>query len=57
MKMVAKDPVTYGKRKLDKVVEKLTAKVQAVHNTDVKSTSQSDLDYLVQSNKEKNERR
>ena len=47
MKMVANDPVTYGKRKLDKVVEKLTAKMQAVHNTDVKSTSQSDLDYLV----------
>ena len=47
MKMVANDPITYGKRKLDKVVEKLTAKVQVVHNTDVKSTSQSDLDYLV----------
>ena len=53
MKMVVNDLVTHGKRKLDKVVEKLTAKMQAVHNTDVKSPSQSDLNYLAQAIKRK----
>ena len=47
MKTVDNDPGSCAKQKLDKIVEKLTTKVQAVHYNEVKSTSLSDHNNLV----------
>ena len=56
MKTVDNDPGSCAKQKLDKIVEKLTTKVQAVHYNEVKSTSLSDHNNLVHMIKTKNER-
>ena len=47
MKTVDNDPGSCAKQKLDKIVEKLTTKVQAVHYNEVKLTSLSDHNNQV----------
>lgn len=43
----------YGQKKLEKIVGQLKSKMEAVHETKIKSTSEADIDYLVERMKEK----
>lgn len=53
MKSATPDAKRYGQKKLERVVDKLKSKMADVQNVEVKSTSETDIDYLVQCMKEK----